>query len=225
MRRRGAARFSRTPCAQILQQVHLLHTRPPRLALRAGGITPANAAAFLRAGASHVIVTSFVFRDGAVDWARLAEMEAAVGGRERLVLDLSCRRRPRPAAAGGGAEYVVVTDRWQCWTDVAVDASSLAKLAAHCAEFLVHGVDVEGLRAGVEDDLVRLLGEHCPIPVTYAGGVRDMADVERVRALGGGRVDVSVGSALDIFGGSLSFDELARWSHAQQQQPAPAPAP
>ena len=163
-----------------------------------------------------MIVTSYVFRDGAVDWARLAEMEAAAGGRERLVLDLSCRRRPRPAAAGGGADYVVVTDRWQRWTDVAVDASSLAKLAAHCAEFLVHGVDVEGLRAGVEDDLVRLLGEHSPIPVTYAGGVRDMADVERVRALGGGRVDVSVGSALDIFGGSLSFDELARWSHAQQ---------
>ena len=188
---------------------------PPSSASHAGGITPTNASAFLRAGASHVIVTSYVFRDGAVDWARLAEMEAAAGGRERLVLDLSCRRRPRPAAAGGGADYVVVTDRWQRWTDVAVDASSLAKLAAHCAEFLVHGVDVEGLRAGVEDDLVRLLGEHSPIPVTYAGGVRDMADVERVRALGGGRVDVSVGSALDIFGGSLSFDGLVRWSHAQ----------
>ena len=192
--------------------MHLLHTRPPRLALRAGGITPANAAAFLRAGASHVIVTSFVFRDGAVDWARLAEMEAAVGGRERLVLDLSCRRRPRPAAAGGGAEYVVVTDRWQRWTDVAVDASSLAKLAAHCAEFLVHGVDVEGLRQGVEDALVELLGRCSPIPATYAGGVRNMADVERVERLGGGRVDVSVGSALDIFGGDLSFDALAAWS-------------
>ena len=133
-------------------------------------------------------------------------------GRERLVLDLSCRRRPRP---DGGADYVVVTDRWQRWTSVAVEAESLARLATHCAEFLVHGVDVEGLRAGIEDDLVRLLGAHSPIPVTYAGGVRDMADVERVRALGGGRVDVSVGSALDIFGGSLSFEDLVRWSHAQ----------
>ena len=196
------------------------HTRPVArsplslfVSLCAGGITPATAGAYLRAGASHVIVTSYVFRDGAVDWAALAEMEAAVG-RERLVLDLSCRRRLRP---DGGADYVVVTDRWQRWTSVAVEAESLARLAAHCAEFLVHGVDVEGLRAGIEDDLVRLLGAHSPIPVTYAGGVRDMADVERVRALGGGRVDVTVGSALDIFGGSLSFDDLTRWSHAQSQ--------
>lgn len=180
-----------------------------------------------------MIVTSYVFRDGAVDWARLAEMEAAVGGKERLVLDLSCRRRRRnPAghthgapdgttsgaadgADAGDSEYVVVTDRWQKWTDVVVDAASLARLAAHCAEFLVHGVDSEGLRAGVEEDLVRLLGAHSPIPVTYAGGVRDMADVARVRALGGGRVDVSVGSALDIFGGSLPFEELVRWQAAQ----------
>ena len=187
-----------------------------------GGITPRNAREFLDAGASHVIVTSFVFRDGAVDWRALEEMVAAVG-RERLVLDLSCRKRPRGggggvggAAAGAACEYVVVTDRWQRYTDVVVDAASLARLAQHCAEFLVHGVDVEGLRAGVEDELVRLLGAHSPIAVTYAGGVRDMADVERVRALGGGRVDVSVGSALDIFGGSLSYDELARWSREQQ---------
>ena len=115
----------------------------------------------------------------------------------------------------GGAdefEYVVVTDRWQTWTDGVVDAATLAALAGSCSEFLVHGVDVEGLRAGVEDALVELLGRHSPIPVTYAGGVRDMADVERVARLGRGRVDVSVGSALDIFGGSLSFDALVEWS-------------
>ena len=221
---RGEALPTKRFAAAASHSTRARHPVVPRLS--AGGITPANAAEYLSAGASHVIVTSYVFRNGAVDWARLSEMEAAAGGKERLVLDLSCRRRPRAAAAGEtaaatagagvdgpdcGSEYVVVTDRWQKWTDVVVDASSLARLAAHCAEFLVHGVDAEGLRAGVEEGLVRLLGAHSPIPVTYAGGVRNMADVARVRALGGGRVDVSVGSALDIFGGSLPFAELVRW--------------
>lgn len=186
-----------------------------------GGVTPANARTYLDAGASHVIVTSYVFRDGAVDYGRLQEMVAAVG-RERLVLDLSCRKRRLPPqgasgdAAGAGAaaaaatdgEYVVVTDRWQKWTDVVVGPASLTALSAHCAEFLVHGVDVEGLRAGIEDPLVELLGRCSPIPVTYAGGVRDMADVERVRRLGGGRVDVTIGSALDVFGGSLPYADV-----------------
>ena len=123
------------------------------------------------------------------------------------------------AASGGGDdfEYVVVTDRWQTWTDCVVDAATLRELAAHCCEFLVHGVDVEGLRQGVEDALVELLGRHSPIPVTYAGGVRNMADVERVERLGGGRVDVSVGSALDIFGGDLSFDALVAWSRRHDE--------
>ena len=205
-----------------------------------GGVTPANAPSLLAGGASHVIVTSYVFREGRVDRERLAELVAAVG-KERLVLDLSCRRRRRrprpaeegaptaaaaaapPAGAAAGApnagddefEYVVVTDRWQTWTDCVVDADTLRELAAHCCEFLVHGVDVEGLRQGVEDALVELLGRHSPIPVTYAGGVRNMADVERVERLGGGRVDVSVGSALDIFGGDLSFDALVAWSQAE----------
>jgi phosphoribosylformimino-5-aminoimidazole carboxamide ribotide isomerase len=133
-----------------------------------------------------------------VDYARLDEMVAAVGGKQRLVLDLSCRKRRRaPTAAATAAvgsatgdggdgvgefEYVVVTDRWQRWTDAVVDAESLARLASYCDEFLVHGVDVEGLRAGIEDGLVALLGEHSPIPVTYAGGVRGMEDLERVKA-------------------------------------------
>jgi len=230
-----------------------------------GGVTPASAPALLAGGASHVIVTSYVFRDGRVDRERLAELVAAVG-RERLVLDLSCRRRrrrQRPAEAdaeagadagaagvrdgtgnasgtagaagavdvvGAGAapaadeefEYVVVTDRWQTWTDCVVDAATLRELAQHCCEFLVHGVDVEGLRQGVEDALVELLGRSSPIPATYAGGVRNMADVERVERLGGGRVDVSVGSALDIFGGDLSFDELVRWSKRHDEAPAAA---
>lgn len=183
-----------------------------------GGITPANAKEFLDAGASHIIVTSFVFRDGKIDWERLKELVEAVGGKEKLVLDLSCRKRPKVNGAGssGGAagehEYVVVTDRWQKFTDFVVSAESLATLAAFCDEFLVHGVDVEGLKAGIEDGLVEMLGKHSPIPVTYAGGVRDLDDCERVAALGCGRVDVSIGSALDIFGGSLPYADVVKWA-------------
>ena len=193
-----------------------------------GGVTPQTAPGLLAAGASHVIVTSFVFREGRIDAARLAELVAAVG-RERLVLDLSCRRRRRArradvAATPGEAEfeYVVVTDRWQTWTDCVVDRATLEALAQHCAEFLVHGVDVEGLRQGVEDALVELLGRDSPIPVTYAGGVRNVADVEKVRRLGRGRVDVSVGSALDVFGGDMSFEALCEWSRRQEREASAA---
>ena len=126
-----------------------------------GGVSAKNARAWLDRGASHVIVTSAVFRGGRIDAAALAELVAAVG-RERIVLDLSCRRRP----GDEGGPYYVVTDRWQKFTDVAVDAALLRDLARSCDEFLVHGVDVEGKRCGVLEDLVRLLGEHSPIPVT-----------------------------------------------------------
>ena len=177
-----------------------------------GGVTPANAGAFLAAGASHVIVTSYVFREGRIDWARLDELVAAVS-RERLVLDLSARKRAR---AEGGFEYIVMTDRWKTWTQEAVTPALLAALGDKCAELLVHAVDVEGMRCGVEEELVRLLGRHATLPVTYAGGVRDMADVERVRELGGGRVDVCIGSALDIFGGSLRYEALVAWQRAEE---------
>lgn len=137
-----------------------------------GGVTKVNARKWLELGASHVIVTSAVFRGGKIDRTALAELVALVG-RERLVLDLSCRRRPQAAGArlvrGDGplaGPYYVVTDRWQKFTDVAVDAALLRELAESCAEFLVHGVDVEGMRCGVLEDLIALLGEHSPIPVT-----------------------------------------------------------
>lgn len=178
-----------------------------------GGVTPATAARFLAAGASHVIVTSYVFREGRIDWGRLGELEAACG-RERLVLDLSARKR---AAAGGGYEYVVMTDRWQTWTQEVLTPALLAALSGRCAELLVHAVDVEGLRSGIEGELVALLGAHATVPVTYAGGVRSLEDVELVRQLGGGRVDVSVGSALDIFGGSLPYEKLVAWQRAEEQ--------
>eukprot|EP01006_Ploeotia_vitrea_P017795 TRINITY_DN49027_c0_g1_i2.p1 TRINITY_DN49027_c0_g1~~TRINITY_DN49027_c0_g1_i2.p1 ORF type:complete len:406 (-),score=169.67 TRINITY_DN49027_c0_g1_i2:41-1258(-) len=186
-----------------------------------GGVTPDNARDYLDAGASHVIVTSYVFKDGAVAWDRLAKLVDVVG-RDHLVLDLSCRRRPRRrdgAAADGSAadaaseneeqqEFVIVTDRWQKFTDVVLNKQTLATLAEHCAEFLVHGVDVEGKQQGVDMDLVHLLAEHSPIPVTYAGGVRSLDDVRAVVKSGGGRVAITVGSALDIFGGPVAFDDV-----------------
>ncbi len=157
-----------------------------------GGITAANARDWLAAGASHVIVTSWVFREGRVDWTRLEELSQTVGP-ARLVLDLSCRRR--------GSEYFVVTDRWQKFTDLAVTAATLETFAKYCAEFLIHAVDVEGLCQGIDTELVAKLGAWTPIPTTYAGGARSPADLAEVTRLGQGRIDLTIGSALDIFGG------------------------
>ncbi|CAI5477805.1 unnamed protein product [Closterium sp. Yama58-4] len=173
-----------------------------------GGITPENAEMYLDAGASHVIVTSYVFRDGKVDEERLRRMVNAVAP-ERLVLDLSCRKK--------GEHYYVVTDRWQRFTSLVVDGESLARLADCCDEFLVHGVDVEGMKLGIDEELVSLLGKYSPIPVTYAGGVRSLEDLEIVKAAGRGAVDVTVGSALDIFGGDLPYREVVEWHRSQSK--------
>ncbi len=158
-----------------------------------GGVNLENAASWLDAGASQVIVTSWVFQGGRVDFDRLASLERKLG-KQRLVLDLSCRRR--------GADYWVVTDRWQKFTDVSISAETLARLAQACDEFLVHAVDVEGLCRGIDAELVERLAVESPIPVTYAGGASSLQDLELVTRLGQGRVDLTIGSALDIFGGS-----------------------
>ncbi len=158
-----------------------------------GGITAENASLWLDRGAAAVIVTSFVFRDGTVERDRLRSLVDAVG-KDRLVLDLSCRKRH--------GQYYIVTDRWQKFTHEVVDRSTLNELSRSCTEFLVHAADVEGLCAGIDEELVSILAQHSPIPTTYAGGVRDMEDVYRVERLGTGRIDITVGSALDIFGGS-----------------------
>ncbi len=169
-----------------------------------GGITSGNAAGWLASGASHVIVTSWVFREGRLDEERLRELVGIVG-RDRLVLDLSCRRRD--------GEYWVVTDRWQRFTELRVDARTLEDLAVSCSEFLVHAVDVEGLCRGIDEELVRLLGRHSPIPSTYAGGARSLTDLERVEELGGGRVDLTIGSALDLFGGNgVRYEDCLRFN-------------
>jgi phosphoribosylformimino-5-aminoimidazole carboxamide ribotide isomerase len=158
-----------------------------------GGINAANARDWLDAGASHVIVTSWVFREGRVDEERLAELVKTVG-QSRLVLDLSCRRR--------GGDYFVVTDRWQKFTEVTVAPDMLRQLAGSCAEFLIHAVDVEGLCHGIDRELVEKLGHWTPIPTTYAGGATSLNDLEEVTRLGQGKIDLTIGSALDIFGGN-----------------------
>jgi phosphoribosylformimino-5-aminoimidazole carboxamide ribotide isomerase len=167
-----------------------------------GGITPENAKSYLKAGASHVIVTSYVFREGRIDEERLQHLVKSVG-KERLVLDLSCRKRDDA--------YWVVTDRWQRFTELHIAADTLAWLADHCAEFLVHAVDVEGKRLGIDAAVVDMLGAWSPIPVTYAGGVRSLADLDLIRTVGQGRVDATIGSALDIFGGDLRYEEVLTW--------------
>ncbi|HMC27186.1 MAG TPA: phosphoribosylformimino-5-aminoimidazole carboxamide ribotide isomerase [Verrucomicrobiae bacterium] len=158
-----------------------------------GGISNESALSFLVDGASHVIVTSWVFRDGKVDWERLKELSTRVG-KQRLVLDLSCRKR--------GEEYFVVTDRWQKFTELALGPEAFKKLAPWCDEFLVHAVDVEGLCEGIDLSLVEKLAQWSPRTCTYAGGARSLADLEAVTHAGKGRVHLTIGSALDIFGGT-----------------------
>ena len=173
-----------------------------------GGVNADNAASYLEAGASHVIVTSYLFEGGQFSWERLEAIKA-VTGKERLILDLSCRR----TASG----WNIATDRWQTVTGLAVNEQTLQELSSHCAEFLIHAADVEGLQAGIDEDLVRLLGDACSIPVTYAGGARSLQDLKRVDELSGGKVDLTIGSALDIFGGSgVTLDECIAWNNQQR---------
>lgn len=158
-----------------------------------GGVDAGNAAAWLDAGASHVIVTSWVFREGRLEWERLQHLVDVIG-KQRLVLDLSCRKRD--------GEYFVVTDRWQKFTELTLSKETLGRLAASCDEFLIHAADVEGLCRGIDSELVAKLAEWTPIPTTYAGGAKSLADLEEVTRVGRGRVDLTIGSALDVFGGT-----------------------
>ena len=164
-----------------------------------GGMNADNAAFFLKQGASHVIVTSYVFRDGKINWDHLQEMVEAVG-KEHLVLDLSCRRKDDT--------YYIVTDRWQKYTQVPLNRETLDLLSGYCSEFLVHAVDVEGKAKGIEENVAALLGEWDGIPVTYAGGVGSYRDLMKLKALGRNKVDVTIGSALDLFGGEMEFKKV-----------------
>jgi phosphoribosylformimino-5-aminoimidazole carboxamide ribotide isomerase len=169
-----------------------------------GGVTIDNARSWLDAGASHVIVTSWVFREGRVDWERLNQLVTAIG-KSKLVLDLSCRRR--------AADYFVVTDRWQKFTDEKISRDLLVRLAAYCDEFLIHAADVEGLCRGIDHELVQKLADWTPIPTTYAGGAKSLQDLEDVTRIGSGRIDLTIGSALDIFGGNgVKYEEVVAFN-------------
>ena len=165
-----------------------------------GGITPDNALDFLRAGASHVIVTSYVFNNGCIQYDRLKKLTQLVG-KQRLVLDVSCRKIDEG--------YCIMTDRWQKFTKEVVTLPLLEELSAYCDEFLVHAVDVEGKNGGIETGLVRILSDYDGIPVTYAGGVHSWDDIDLLKKLGKGKIDMTIGSALDLFGGTLSYERLA----------------
>ena len=176
-----------------------------------GGVNIENAQRWLEAGASHIIVTSWVFRDGRLEWDRLKQLVAAIG-RGKLVLDLSCRRR--------GDDYFVVTDRWQKFTDLKLSGETLGRLGEWCDEFLIHAADVEGLCRGIDSELVEKLGLWSPIPTTYAGGASSLADLENVTRLGAGRIDLTIGSALDIFGGSgVKYADAVAFNRRAASQP------
>ena len=164
-----------------------------------GGITDENAKEFIEAGASHVIVTSFVFAGGKIHYDRLDSLKEQVG-KDHLVLDLSCRKKDD--------KYYITTDRWQKFTDVKLTENVLSELAEYCDEFLVHAVDVEGKTGGIEEDIAALLGNWDGIPVTYAGGVSSFEDLRKLKELGKNKVDVTIGSALDLFGGKMPFSKV-----------------
>ncbi len=158
-----------------------------------GGITSVNAPFWLDQGASAVIVTSYIFRDGKIFTHRLRELAELVG-KEHLVIDLSCRKRDD--------NYFVVTDRWQKFTEITINKENLAYFSQFCFEFLIHAVDVEGKCRGIEEELAVFLAGNSPIPTTYAGGVKNMADLYHLEEICRNRLDVTIGSALDIFGGN-----------------------
>ncbi len=166
-----------------------------------GGITAENAGEYLEAGATHVIVTSYVFRDGNISYENLYRLLDSVG-KDKLVLDLSCRKKD--------GSFYIVTDRWQKYTKVVLDEDVLDMLASFCDEFLIHAVDVEGKKCGMDKDLVSLLGSWNRIPITYAGGIRSLEDIRSIKELGRNKIHVTVGSALDLYGGSLEFEKAVR---------------
>lgn len=167
-----------------------------------GGVNCDNALEYIKAGASHVIVTSYVFKNGKINYDNLNKIFNAVG-KEHLVLDLSCRKKDD--------KYYIVTDRWQKFTDVCIDENIFYELSKYCDEFLVHAVDVEGKASGIEEEVAKILGRLENIKVTYAGGISSFADLDILKELGNGKIDFTIGSALDIFGGKMQFDSVVKY--------------
>lgn len=168
-----------------------------------GGIKADNAGYYLEQGATHVIVTSYIFRDGRLDEENLARIVSEVG-KDRLVIDLSCKQKD--------GKWFVVTNQWKQFSDFEVNPDNIRYLERYCDEFLVHAVDVEGKQSGIQQSLVTDLAAWVTIPTTYAGGARSLEDMALFRELSGGKLDLTIGSALDIFGGTLSYEEVVRFA-------------
>ena len=191
------------------QAVEAIHAYPGGLQV-GGGITAENASYYIEEGASHVIVTSYVFKDGKINYENLEKLVAAVG-KEHVVLDLSCRYVDETMCEKMHLDipgYYVVTDRWQKYTKERVTEEVLEKLSLYCDEFLVHAVDVEGKQRGIETSLVELLGQWGKCPITYAGGIHTYNDIEEIRLLGKSKLNITIGSALDLFGGDLAYESV-----------------
>lgn len=177
-----------------------------------GGITANNALEYLNAGASHVIVTSWIFPDGKLDRERLERLSQTVG-KERLVLDLSCKRVSDPEDAN--PRWKIATNRWQTLIDIEITAETLEDLSRYCDEFLIHAADVEGKQQGMDDELIMFLAEYSPIPCTYAGGAKSLKDLEHCKKISNGKIDLTIGSALDLFGGKgVKYEDCVRFNKA-----------
>ena len=177
-----------------------------------GGITADNALEYLDAGASHVIVTSWIFPDGKLDRERLERLSQTVG-KERLVLDLSCKRVSDPEDAE--PRWKIATNRWQTLIDIEITAETLEDLSRYCDEFLIHAADVEGKQQGMDDELIMFLAENSPIPCTYAGGAKSLKDLEHCKKISNGMIDLTIGSALDLFGGKgVKYEDCVRFNKA-----------
>lgn len=169
-----------------------------------GGLDDSNGFEYLDAGASHLIFTSYAVADGVLHYDRLKKL-LEIYGRKRIVLDLSCRKK-------ADGLYYVVSNRWQTFTDVVVNADTLNELAEYADEFLIHAVDVEGKKCGIDEELLHILAGHEQIPVAYAGGIKSIEDIEKIKIIGNGKIDFTAGSALNIFGGKLEFEELINYN-------------
>ena len=166
-----------------------------------GGFNPGNAQEFINAGASHVIVTSYIFKDGKLNINQLINMVNTVG-KNRLVLDLSCRKQ--------SGDYYAVTNKWEKFTDFKINKDNLGLLATYCDEFLIHSVDLEGKQMGIDEDLLKILSQQTTIPITYAGGIKDVGDIEKIEQVGNSRINFTIGSSLDIFGGKIKYEEIIK---------------
>ena len=185
-----------------------------------GGITADNAMEYIEAGASHVIVTSWIFPEGKLDRERLERLSKTVG-RDHLVLDLSCKRIANESTGDSVLHrkdcprWKIAINRWQTLIDIEITAETLNDLARYCDEFLIHAADVEGKQQGMDDELIVFLAENSPIPCTYAGGAKSLADLEHCKQISNGKIDLTIGSALDLFGGKgVKYEDCVRFNKA-----------